>query len=139
MSLTLKVRDVMEKGVITLDGNLSAKKALEAMLKNGVWSVVVSDKGLPSGVVTERDLLRRAVVKDRDLNKVQLKEIMSSPLITIEPDASFGRAWELMVEKGVRRLYVIEDGKIIGRVTQTGMFQKLLDALLVLSSVRYSM
>ena len=101
--------------------------------------MVVSDKGLPCGVVTERDLLRRAVAKDRDLNKVQLKDIMSSPLITIEPDAPFGKAWELMIEKGIRRLYVIENGKIVGRVTQTGLFQKLLDALLALSSVHYLM
>jgi CBS domain-containing protein len=127
----------MENKVIMLDGNLSAKKALDAMLKNGVWSVVVSDKGLPCGVVTERDLLRRAVAKDRDLDKLQLRDVMSSPLITIDSDAPFGKAWELMVEKSVRRLYVIENGKIIGRVTQTGLFQKLLDALLTLSSVRY--
>ena len=65
------------------------------------------------------------------------REIMSSPLITIAPDATLGEAWSLMTEKEVRRLYVIEGGKIIGRVTQTGLFNKMLELVLALSSVRY--
>ena len=139
MPLTLKVRDVMENDVVVLDGNRTAKEALRSMLENGVWSVVVSLDGLPSGVVTERDLLRRVIAKGLDMDKVLLKEIMSCPLITINPDASFGEAWSLMTEKGVRRLYVIEHAKIIGRITQTGLFNKLLDAVLTLSSIKHSM
>lgn len=139
MPLTLKVRDVMENDVIVLDGDLTAKEALRSMLENGVWSVVVSIDGLPSGVITERDLLRRVTAKGLDIDKVLLKDIMSSPLITINPDASFGEAWSLMTKKGVRRLYVIEHGKIIGRITQTGLFNKLLDAVLALSSMKHLM
>lgn len=139
MPLTLKVRDVMEGGVVIVDGELSAKDALNKMLEKGVWSVVVSVRGLPSGVVTERDLLRRVIAKGLDVNKVTLKEIMSSPLITIDPDVPLGEAWNIMAAKGVRRLYVIENGKIIGRVTQTGLFNKLLDAVLTLSSIKYQL
>jgi CBS domain-containing protein len=76
------------------------------------------------------------VIKGLDLNKVRLKDIMSCPLITIGPDASFGEAWRLMVEKNIRRVYVVEEGKIIGRVTRTGLFQKLLDAVLALASLK---
>ncbi|MEM3703270.1 MAG: CBS domain-containing protein [Candidatus Bathyarchaeia archaeon] len=139
MPLTLKVRDVMEGGIVTLDGDLPAIEALKAMLENGVWSVVVNVKGIPMGVVTERDLLRRIVAKGLNIERVPLKDVMSCPLITVDPDAAFGEAWDLMAEKGVRRLYVVEGGKIIGRVTQTGLFQKLLDAVVALSSIRYSM
>ncbi|MEM2103784.1 MAG: CBS domain-containing protein [Candidatus Bathyarchaeia archaeon] len=137
MPLALKVRDAMESGVVTLDGNASAKEALMTMLDNDVWSIVVSIDGIPSGVVTERDLLRRAIAKGLDIDRVRLKDIMSCPLITISPDAPFGEAWDLMVEKDVRRLYVVESGKIIGRVTQTGLFNKLLDAVLALTSMKY--
>ena len=139
MTLTLKVRDVMENNVIVIDGNLPAKEALNKMLEKGVWSVVISINDLPMGVVTERDLLRRIIARGRNIDKVLLKDVMSSPLITIDPEASFGEAWKLMIEKGVRRLYVIKKGKIIGRVTQTGLFQKLLDAVLALSSIKYLM
>jgi len=137
MTLTLKVWDVMENGVVILEENLSAKHALDAMLEHGVWSVVVSAKGLPTGVVTERDILRRVVAKGKNLAEAQLREIMSCPLITIDPDAPLGKAWEIMVEKDIRRLYVVEKGKIIGRITHKGLFQKLLDALIALSSMKY--
>ncbi|MGB9728260.1 MAG: cyclic nucleotide-binding/CBS domain-containing protein [Thermoprotei archaeon] len=139
MPVTLKVRDVMESGVVILDGNLSAMDALKAMLENQVWSIVVSINDLPSGVVTDRDLLRRVVAKGLDMNKTLLKEIMTSPLITISPDATFAEAWKLMTEKNIRRLYVVEKGKIIGRVTQTGLFNKLLEVMMAISSIKYLM
>jgi CBS domain-containing protein len=126
----------MEGGVIMLDGDRPVIEALKKMLENNVWSVVVTVNGIPTGVVTERDILRRAVIKGFDLEKVPLKNIMSCPLITISPDASFGEAWKLMVEKDIRRIYVVEGGKIIGRVTRAGLFQKLLDAVLALASLK---
>ncbi|MBS7640130.1 MAG: CBS domain-containing protein [Candidatus Bathyarchaeia archaeon] len=136
MPITLRVRDVMEGGIVTLDGNLPAIEALKKMLENDVWSVVVTINDMPTGVVTERDLLKRVIAKGLDINKVPLKDIMSCPLITIDPDASFGEAWKLMVEKDIRRIYVVEKGKIIGRVTRAGLFQKLLDAVLALASLK---
>lgn len=138
MSLTLKARDVMEGNIVVVDGNQPAIEALNAMLKHQVWSVVISVNDIPSGVVTDRDLLRKVVAKGLDVKKVPLKEIMSCPLITISPDATFGEAWRIMTEKNIRRLYVIEKGKIIGRVTQTGLFNKLLEVAMVLSSLKYS-
>ncbi|MEM2273165.1 MAG: CBS domain-containing protein [Candidatus Bathyarchaeia archaeon] len=136
MPLTLRVRDVMEGGVVTLDGELPAIEAIKKMLENNVWSVIVTINDLPTGIVTERDILRRVIAKGYDVNKVPLKDIMSCPLITIDPDASFGEAWRIMVEKDIRRVYVIEKGKIIGRVTRAGLFQKLLDAVLALTSLK---
>lgn len=136
MPLTLKVRDVMEGGVVTLDGDRPAMEAIKKMIENNVWSVVVTVNDIPTGVVTERDILRRIIVKGFDANRVPLKDIMSCPLITIDPDASFGEAWKLMVEKDIRRVYVVEKGKIIGRVTRAGLFQKLLDAVLALTSLK---
>ncbi|MEM3956328.1 MAG: CBS domain-containing protein [Candidatus Bathyarchaeia archaeon] len=136
MPLTLKVRDVMENGIVTIDGNAPAIEAVKKMLENNVWSVIVTVNDLPTGVVTERDILRRVIAKGYDVNKVPLKDIMSCPIITIDPEASFGEAWKLMVEKDIRRIYVIEKGKIIGRVTRAGLFQKLLDAVLALTSLK---
>ncbi|MBS7646991.1 MAG: CBS domain-containing protein [Candidatus Bathyarchaeia archaeon] len=139
MPLSLKVRDVMESNVVILDGKRTAGEALKEMMENNVWSIIVSVDGIPTGVVTERDLLRRIIAKNLDIKKVLLKDIMSCPLITIKPDAPIGEAWDLMAEKNVRRLYVVEGGKIIGRVTQTGLFKKMLDVLLALASVKYTL
>jgi CBS domain-containing protein len=137
MPVALKIRDVIEGGVVVLDGNLPAIEALKAMLENKVWSVVISINDIPSGVVTDRDLLRNVVAKGLNINKVPLKEIMTSPLITISPDATLAEAWKLMTEKNIRRLYVVEKGRIIGRVTQTGLFNKLLEVIIAISSMKY--
>ena len=137
MPVTLTVRDVMDTDVYTVEADEPVRKALETMFEKCVWSVVITDKGLPVGVITERDILRRCIGKGRSLDATTCREIMSSPLITIAPDATLGEAWSLMTEKEVRRLYVIEGGKIIGRVTQTGLFNKMLELVLALSSVRY--
>jgi CBS domain-containing protein len=63
-------------------------------------------------------------------------EIMSSPIETISPDASLGEAMAKMVEKNIRRLFVVEQGKIIGRVTQTELFENTLNVMMTLSSLK---
>ncbi len=59
---------------------------------------------------------------------------MTSPLVTITPEASLGEAMLLMEEKKVRRLFVVENGKITGRITQTGVLNQMLDVLIALSA-----
>lgn len=133
MPITVKVRDAMDKTVILIEGNKSCMEALKEMIKNNVWSVVVTKEGLPVGVLTERDILRRVVAKNLNIEKVKVEEVMSSPIITIAPDEPIGKAMEMMAVKEIRRLYVVEEGKIIGRLTQTGVFRFLLNVMLTLS------
>jgi CBS domain-containing protein len=101
---------------------------------DGVWSLLVENQGLPVGVITDHDILRRRAAFGHYLDRVEAAEIISSSLITIEPPA--GKALKKMIEKNVRRLYVVEGGKIIGRVTQTGLSRNLLHAILALTSVK---
>jgi len=135
MPIVVKVRDVMDKKVYILDENKTCMDAIKLMLDKKVWSVVVSRQGLPVGVVTERDIIRRVIAKGRDVEKVKLGEIMSSPLITVSPDEPIGRAMELMARNEIRRIYVVEEGKIIGRVTQTEAFRHILDVMMTLASL----
>jgi CBS domain-containing protein len=76
------------------------------------------------------------VSKGYNADKVAVEEIMSSPLITIEPDTRAGEALEKMLERNAGRLYVVEGGKVIGRVTQTALAENLLDVMMALSSLR---
>jgi len=137
LPVTLKVRDIMDRDVFFIDSSKRVSEAIEIMVKNNVWSLVVVDKGLPVGVLTERDIFRRCFGKKLKPENVTVGSVMSTPIITIEPEASVGEAMRLLVEKEVRRIYVVEDGKIVGRVTQAVLFQSLLNVMLALQSITY--
>jgi CBS domain-containing protein len=135
MAITLRVRDLMEKNVVTVDSGSTVAEAIKIMLKSNVWSVVVVKRGLPEGVVTERDLIRRCIGKGLAPDTLPVEKIMTSPLITIGPNATIREAMSLMVEKDIRRLFVVEEGKIVGRVTQSHLFESTLDVMSSLSSL----
>ncbi len=129
----------MDDKVYMVDESASCRDALKVMVEKGVWSLLVSREGLPVGVVTERDIIKKVIVKGLSLDGVKVGEIMSSPIITIGPDEPVARAMELMAANDIRRVYVVEEGKVIGRVTQTNAFKKILDLLMLLSDLTWYM
>ncbi len=135
LPIAVTVRQVMNQ-VVAIGSHQTVAQAIDKMIQAGVWSLLVERQGLPIGVITDRDVLRRCAAAGHHLDKVKVEEIMSSPVITIEPDVRAGEALRTMVDKNVRRLYVLEGGKIIGRVTQTGLSRNLLDALIALHDIR---
>jgi CBS domain-containing protein len=95
------------------------------MFTNNIGSVVVMNGGMPTGMITERDIVK-AIVRDRkDSNKTRAQDIMSVPIIMIEAKKTARDALELMRDKGVRRLAVTKDGMLIGIVSE----RRVLDSL----------
>jgi CBS domain-containing protein len=135
MAVSIKVKDVMDRNVKFIESKATIADAVRVMIEAKVWSLVVTKGGLPEGVVTERDIIRRCLSKGLTTERLAVESIMSSPLITIGPDATIREAMSTMVEKDVRRLYVVENGKIVGRVTQTHLFETSLDVLSAISSL----
>ena len=135
MAVNLRVKDLMEKNVIAVDSATTVADAIKVMLQSNVWSVVVVKRGLPEGVVTERDLIRRCVAKGLVPDRLPVEKIMTSPLITIGPDATIREAMSLMMEKDIRRLFVVNEGKIVGRITQGHLLESTLEVMSSLSSL----
>ncbi len=135
MAIAIRVQDLMDKDVISIDAGKSVADAVAMMVRSKVWSLLVMTKELPQGVVTERDVLRRCINKGLDPNRVKVNAIMSSPLVTVGPDATVREAMSIMVDKDVRRLYVTVGGKVVGRLTQTRLFQSNFDLMMSLSGL----
>lgn len=135
LPLTVKVKDVMDKKVFSLDANATVEDAVRMMVQNNVWSLVVERRSLPEGVVTERDILRRCLGKGLVPSRTPVGDIASSPLITVNPDANIREAMNQMAARDVRRLFVVDKGKIVGRITQTELFQSTLSVMEILSSL----
>ena len=125
----------MDKNVVSIDAAATVADAIKEMLRSNVWSLLVEKRRLPEGVVTERDVIRRCLGKGVTPDRMPVERIMTSPLITIGSDATIREAMSLMVEKDVRRLFVVEKGKIVGRVTQTSLFESTLEVMSSLSSL----
>jgi CBS domain-containing protein len=135
MPLTVKVRDVMDKRVVSVIYMATVDEAVKKMLENKVWSLVVERKGAPWGVVTERDVIRRCVAKGLSTAKISVGSISTTPIVTISPDATMREAMDAMASREIRRLFVVERGRIIGRITQTEVFQSTIDVMETLSSL----
>jgi CBS domain-containing protein len=87
------------------------------MNKYKIGSIVVIGRGKPVGIVTERDILERIVEPFIDSRTIGVKEIMSSPVVTVPPDISIEEAATLMARNMIKKLPVMEGDKLVGIVT----------------------
>jgi CBS domain-containing protein len=116
----MMVKDIMSSPVITIKENGSAGNVAALMEKNKVGCVVVTaGEDRPIGIITERDrdLVVRVVASDLKPSKVAVKEIMSTPLITIGPDETLNEAGRMMSRLNIRRLGVMYKGELVGIVS----------------------
>ncbi|MGQ9506312.1 MAG: CBS domain-containing protein [Candidatus Bathycorpusculaceae bacterium] len=112
------VRDVMSSPVITIEEDAPVNKAAELMEKHGLGCIIVTNKeGKPLGIITERDLVARVLAKNVKPDSLQTKEVMTSPLITIEPHETINEAARRMSRLNIRRLGVVYKGQLIGLVS----------------------
>jgi CBS domain-containing protein len=120
--MTLTTEDIMRKQLESIEGMSSVQEAAKKMKDRNVSSLVVIDvNGKPQGLVTERDLVRKVCINDLSTTMVKNKEIMSSPLITIDSSSSPSIAADMMLQNNVRHLLVVDNksnaNKPIGIIT----------------------
>jgi len=111
-----KVRDVMTPGPIGVDYDQSVGEAARAMRDWGVGAILVVGNGSLYGLVTDRDLVVRAVAEERGADE-PVGPLSSANLIGVDADADVHEAMRLMRQHGVRRLPVLEDGQVAGIVS----------------------
>jgi CBS domain-containing protein len=110
--MNMTISDIMRKKLETIEDSSSVQEAAKKMNDKNVSSLVVVDgNGRPTGLVTERDLVRKVCINDVSTATVTNKEIMSSPLITINSTSSPSVAADMMLQKNVRHLLVVDNDK----------------------------
>jgi CBS domain-containing protein len=124
-----RVKDIVDTAFVTLDENILVAEAAKALYAQERCTIVVThlDAGtaqrIPVGIITERDIIFRVVAQNRGPFKVTLKDIMSTPIITIDADKSVEEAMAILNKYKINRLPVVHDSSIIGIVT-TGMVMR---------------
>jgi CBS domain-containing protein len=113
----IKIEDWMSKPVKRVSKDISVREAVKIMDENNIGVLPVTEKDVPIGVITERDILRRVTAKQIDLDKSRVEDIMTKNPVTIEHSASILEATRMMSENNFRRLLVVKNGKLVGVVT----------------------
>ena len=136
------VRELMTTDVITIDVQATVLEAAILMHKQDVGDLVVMDGVKAQGIVTERDLVRRVMAQKKSLD-TKVCDIMSSPLITIEDDASLRKAARKMVKYRIRRLPVTKENVLVGIVATSDfarhLSKKTFSELMAAAMSRYPM
>ena len=118
MSL-LTIKDVMVTDLVTVTADLNVKEAVKVMNDFEIGCLIVVEDGKAVGILTERDVLKRVVEKGKDPEKILVKDVMSKPLIVVNPEMGLEEAIETMFKNKIKKLPVVKDGKLVGLVTFT--------------------
>jgi len=124
-----QVKKYMTKTVNTLDYNATVMEAANIMAADMDYEgyVIILQKGKPIGMVTERDLVNKVIVEGLDPAKTNVADVMSTPLITIDPDDDLLKATQIMKDQNVRKLVVVRDEIIYGIITAKKISQNVQD------------
>jgi len=117
------VRDVMAKNVKTVKTDDTVHAAVKKMNKFDIGSVIVTASGRPVGIITETNIMRRIVGPRMDPATIWAKDIMTGPLITIDPNADLTEAAKLMAKNNINRLPVMEGDKLVGLISSTDILK----------------
>ena len=122
----LRVGDIMSKDVVTAALDDTISDAVTRMSEHYVSCLVVLDNDRVAGILTEKDMLKGVGRGDTAFHELRVSERMSSPVKLISPDASITEAARIMETNRIRRLPVVQDGRLVGIVTQTDITRGLI-------------
>lgn len=125
------VRDIMTKQIVMIDHDKSALEAAKTMAEKGISSVFVVRDGQPVGIVSERDFIKKICAKELPITQVKIGDIMSKIMTTADPETPIEVAVQRMVNHKIRRLPIIDEGKLVGIITVTDLAKYLRTSLLL--------
>jgi CBS domain-containing protein len=111
------VREIMTKNPLVLMADTPIREAARAMREKDIGDIILQKDGRLCGIVTDRDIVVRAIAEDKNPSTTPLETICSSQFTTVSPDDSDEKAVRLMREKSIRRIPVLEGQKVVGIVS----------------------
>jgi CBS domain-containing protein len=135
MATIVIVRDVMSKNVKVVRPDTTMKEVVATMNKFDIGSIIVVQGERPVGIITERDILRRQVEPCLAPETLTARHVMTSPLVTINEEASIEEAARLMAKKKAKRLPVMNNGKLMGILSYTDIVFKVPEMLSTLEEL----
>ncbi len=126
------VKDIMEVNVVTMPPDATVLEVSKSMANMDIGSIIVIDKDRPVGIITESDIIRRVIAEEKDVKKTTASEIMSSPIIHVEPGTALTEAMRVMARSNIRRVAVLKNNSLAGIITSRDILRwspELIDIL----------
>ena len=124
--MVLTAKDILEKDFISMRAATSAFEAAKLMKSHHHGFVVVTDEtGKPVGVVTEWDYMSKVTAEGKDPQNLTLRDLMSTDIVWVKSDTDMDSIAQTMSDKGIRRLLVMKDGRVIGVITSRTVLTRL--------------
>ena len=120
------VKEIMNHSVVSVDSSVTATDAAKMMEDSKVGAIVVFENASPIGIITDRDFAIKITAHAYPID-TPVRRIMSSPLISIDPESDLWTASDLMSTRNVRKLPVIDDDKVIGIITSSDLVKHIAD------------
>jgi len=115
------VREFMKSRVAKVDEDEAVETASRMMGRRRIGSLVVTREGRPYAIFTERDLLSKVIARGRSMKRTRVGDVASSPLIAVRPETNVREAAKMMRQMRVRRLAVVEEGRLMGIFTSSDL------------------
>ena len=131
-----KIRDIMQKNVITIEHDKTAHDAACLISEKDISFLVIMKDDIPIGVLTESDFVKRLSARDKKASDVIISEIMSNKFRWVNPETEIEDAIQKMLNNNIRRLLILDDDKLVGVLTQPDLTEFLRNKLLVDQTVK---
>ena len=123
----MKVRDLLDskgRDVVSIDVNSSVEDAIRAMNARRISAIMIMDQGKTKGIFTERDVVKAYIASGgKSFKEVAVKDVMITDLMVAVPDDDLNDVMATMVEKNIRHLPVIDNGRVIGMLSIRDIIQ----------------
>lgn len=127
MTTIKQVLDSKGHDVLTVQPDDTVFHALELMASKNVGAVVVTEKGAPVGIFTERDYARNVILKGRSSSNTPIRDIMVSDVVFVQPEQTVDECMAIMTDKRFRHIPVLDEGKLIGIVSIGDLVKTIID------------
>jgi len=117
MGAVSNLLDSKGSDVLTVDPDATIRVAIEQMAEISAGTALIMENGAVIGIISERDVMRKVLLKGKRLHEVKVREIMSTDLTTISPDTPLEDCMKLITDKRIRHLPVLRDGKLCGIIS----------------------
>ncbi|MGD9395050.1 MAG: CBS domain-containing protein [Candidatus Thorarchaeota archaeon] len=131
-SHSMFVRDIMSVNVVTMPPDATIFEVASSMNKMDIGSIIIADQDRPLGIITEADIVRRVIADEKDAKTTAARDIMSSPIIHVEPGTALTEAMRVMARSNIRRVAVLRNDSLAGIITSRDLLRwspELIDIL----------